>query len=437
MKEGQKKAERYLSKLGSAKIKIANPEETDCPEMRNIRQNILDQKKKLHKAVDGYAANLVQDVDQYFRSLKQEEETKIDKEIKHVHEKNDTLGSIVSSMDFTKFLRDFNELNVSSKEDISLETMSMSSLPNFIPGEFNLLNFGSLDGRLRDNRSQIQFKVTNQWSTKLIDIHHIVRYSDGTLWIADGTHEVLQHIKLKNHEIEVLSSFSIKTFSLTIDMHNNILVSSLDTQLKTIDGRTQQVSSTVFNIAPLTSLYIHTTQDKKVLVSAISPVRRCKVIVMDQAGNRLTEYENESNNKPLFTFAYSLTSTSKGHICIIDKLDEDFRGRVLVIGQGGTIKGIYTGHADVNTKDKPFTPLDILATPSDNILIADWEISVIHILNSDGEFISYCCVNNIGIQYPHSFALSTQGKLYIGCGNGEESPENHKAKLYEVEYSGV
>ncbi|XP_071136936.1 uncharacterized protein [Mytilus edulis] len=138
---------------------------------------------------------------------------------------------------------------------------------------------------------------------------------------------------------------------------------------------------------------------------------------MDRAGKRLTEYENDSNNKLLFTTIYKITSTSKGN--------------------AGNIKGIYTGHPSVNTKDKPFTPLDILATPSDNILVVDWEISVIHILNSDGEFISYCCIYNIGIQYPHSLALSTQGKHYIGCVNGEESPENYKAKLYEVEYLGV
>ncbi|CAG2227167.1 TRIM2_3 [Mytilus edulis] len=222
-------------------------------------------------------------------------------------------------------------------------------------------------------------------------------------------------------------------------MHNNILVSSLDTQLKIIHGRTQEVTGSVFNIAPFITCNIHTTHDKKVLISAKSPVPggRCKVIVMDQAGNRLTEYENDSNNKPLFTFAYMLTSTSKGYICIIDKLDVDFRGRVLVIGQGGTIKGIYTGHADVNTEDNPFTPLDILATPSDNILIADWKISVIHILNSDGNFISFFSAYDIGIQYPHSLALSTPGKLYIGCGSGVESPEHYEAKLYEVEYSGM
>ncbi|XP_063404556.1 tripartite motif-containing protein 2-like [Mytilus trossulus] len=158
---------------------------------------------------------------------------------------------------------------------------------------------------------------------------------------------------------------------------------------------------------------------------------------MDQSGNHLIEYETDINNKPLFTLPTYVTSTSSNNICVVDRLLKNAKGRIVVIGQEGNIKGIYTGHDDVNTEDKPFIPLGILVTQSDNILVVDWAVSVVRILNSDGEFISYLNVYNLGIQYPHSIALSTPGKLYIGCGRGEESLKNDKAKLYEVEYSGV
>lgn len=163
-------------------------------------------------------------------------------------------------------------------------------------------------------------------------------------------------------------------------------MSTFETRLKVVKERTQNLTDFVFDISPFTAGDIHITQDQKVIISTSSPepVERCIVVVMDRAGKRLTEYENDNNTKPLFKTIYKLTTTSKGIVCVVDTLDTDFRGRVVVIGKAGNIQGIYTGHPGVNTKDKPCTPLDILATPSDNILVEDWEISVIHILTVMG-----------------------------------------------------
>lgn len=64
-------------------------------------------------------------------------------------------------------------------------------------------------------------------------------------------------------------------------------------------------------------------------------------------------------------------------------------------------------------------------------------IHVVHILNNGGNFVSYYCVNGIGIQYPHSLALSTSGHLFIGCGKYGDGPEKFRAKLYEIKYNGI
>lgn len=441
LKDGKKKVERNLSKLSSENEKRISSEEIENPKMKRIQQNILDQKIKIHKAVDQYADSLAQDVVQHFKTLEHEEINKKDKEIKAMHLKKTVLENIITSRDFMKFFRDFDHLNVSLMEEMSQESTDMSSLPNFVPGEFTGLNFGKLEGikGLKEHNSKVELKVTDQWTTGIENIHFIGRSPDSTLWIADNISDVLQHIALEKDNVQMLSRFNIQIFGLSVDKSSNIIVSTFETRLQVVNERTLNLTDFVFDISPFTAGDIHITQDQKVIISTSSPEpeERYIVIVMDRAGKRLTEYENDSNNKPLFTTISKLTSTSKGDVCVVDTLDTDFRGRVVVIGKAGNIKGIYTGHPGVNTTDKPFTPLAILATPSDNILVADWKISVIHILNSDGEFISYCCICNIGIQYPHSLALSTQGKLFIGCGSGEESPENYKAKLYEVEYSGV
>lgn len=446
LKEGQKKFEKYLSKLNSAKEKMNGPEDTDCPKVKSIKQNILGQKKKLYEEVDKYAGCLIQDIDQHLRTLKQEEETKIDTEITNIHVKNDALGSIVTSRDFMKFFREFDTLNVSFKEDMYQGTMSINYLPNFEPGEMQVLNFGKLEGIRRLKEPKHKLKVTNQFTTELNSIHFIVQCHNGTLWIADSAYRILQNIKLhEKQNARVLSSFNIEIYGLVEISSNNILVSTGEARLKLIYGRTKLITKSVFNVAPFASRDVHITKDQKVIITARSPgpafpvSGKRIVMVFNQAGNRLLKYEFDSNSKPLFSIPLSVTSTSNGNICVIDRLYEDGRGRVVMISQEGKTIGIYTGHRDVNTKVKPFKPDDILVTPLDYIVLTDPENHLVHILNSDGDFISYHCVHDIGIGYPYSIALSASGHLFIGCGNHirEDRIENFRAKLYDIEYSGI
>ncbi|VDI23140.1 Hypothetical predicted protein [Mytilus galloprovincialis] len=172
---------------------------------------------------------------------------------------------------------------------------------------------------------------------------------------------------------------------------------------------------------------------------------------MDQEGKQLKEYEHENHKKqlfslprfrkssitkPLFSFPICVTCTSNGNICVVDVLDNDNRGRVVVLSPGGDVLGTYTGQPDVNTEDKPFTPVRILTTPLDNIIVTDMENHLLHILTDQGQSITYYNLRDIGILYPYSLALSTSGTIFIGCVSPKESPDTSKAKLYELNYSG-
>ncbi|CAC5408262.1 UTP6 [Mytilus coruscus] len=112
---------------------------------------------------------------------------------------------------------------------------------------------------------------------------------------------------------------------------------------------------------------------------------------MDETGNRVREYEHDSNNKPLFSLPRRIvTSTSNGNIWVVDLYDKSFRGRVVVLGQAGNIVQIYTGHPDVNFQ-----------------------------------------TNDEGMMFPYSLALSGPAQFYIGCATPEYSPPSAKAKLFK------
>lgn len=218
------------------------------------------------------------------------------------------------------------------------------------------------------------------------------------------------------------------------------MVSTGESRLKLIDSKTNEITDSVFDVTPLLTRGIHISKDQKVVISARSPGPafpangRRIVIVMDQAGNHLIEYEKDSNNKRLFTVPLIINITNYGNICVVDRLKDDGRGRVVVIGEEGNSIVTYSGHHEINTEDRPFTPAGLLTTPSDSILVTDMNNNLVHILNNKGDYISHFDLYNIGIKFPCSFALSTYGLLYLGCTSSMTDPETCRAKIYKLEF---
>lgn len=152
---------------------------------------------------------------------------------------------------------------------------------------------------------------------------------------------------------------------------------------------------------------------------------------MDQEGNQPKEYDHK---KRLFIHSAFVTCNSNSNMCVLDRLGHDRRGRVVVLTPGGDILGIYTGHFDVNTGEKPFGPVGLLPIPSDNIVVSDVDNDLLHILSDKGQIITYYILRAMGILCPYSLALSKIGTIYIGCVN--MIGDTKMAKLYELNYTG-
>ncbi|XP_052081750.1 uncharacterized protein LOC127719568 [Mytilus californianus] len=291
-------------------------------------------------------------------------------------------------------------------------------------------------------QSKIKFEIFKEYTTDLTSVHFIAVCSDGSMWMGDSVRSKLQHVKLREDRTEVITSLNTKIYDMTKTHSNNILVTTGETKLKLINPMTGQITDSRYDVKPLYPRAIHVTSDHRVIIGAwtrgkIVPVTgRRVVVVMDQEGKQLKEYEHDNHKERLITYPRYITSISNGNICVVDWLDNTIRGRVVVLSPGGDILGTYTGHPDVNTEDDPFTPVGILTTPSDNIVVTDMSNHLLHILTDQGQIITFYNLRDIGILFPYSLALSTSGTIFIGCVIAAGSPDTTKAKLYELDYSG-
>ncbi|XP_071121368.1 uncharacterized protein [Mytilus edulis] len=302
-------------------------------------------------------------------------------------------------------------------------------------------------------KGEIKLEISKVYTTDLNNIHLKAVCSDGSMWMGDNLRSKLQHVKLMGNRTEVITSQNTQIYGMAKTHSNNILVIPDDgTKLKLINTVTGEITDSRYDVKPLDPIGVHVTSDHRVIIGAgsggdaFSATGRGVVVVMDQEGKQLKEYEHINHKKQLFslprfltstkrlfTFPVRVTTTSNGNICVVDWLDKDYRGRVVVLSPGGDVLGTYTGQPDVNTVKKPFKPKGILTTPSDNILVTDVNNNLLHILTDQGQSITYYNLRDMRILYPHSLALSTTGTIYIGCVNKSGSP---KAKLYELNFSG-
>lgn len=307
-------------------------------------------------------------------------------------------------------------------------------------------------------QSKIVFEISEEFTSDTTYLTNIVVLSNGSMWLGNNSEFKLQHVTLRGNNTEVIKSLNIKADGMAKTHSNNILVTMYnETNIKLIDTITGKITDSVYDVKPLYPISIHVTSDRRVIIGAKSSgklfpaIGRRAVIVLDQEGKQLEEYEHEKQNKRsfeslrrfltinknLFTYPRRVTSTSNGNVFVVDRLNDNYRGRVVVLSQGGDIMGIYNGMSEVNTDKDPFTPRGILTLPSDNIIVTDMDNHLLHILTDHGQIITYYTLQDMGIIYPYSLALSTTRTIYIGCVSEKGCPDNAKAKLYELEYPGI
>ncbi|CAC5413566.1 unnamed protein product [Mytilus coruscus] len=308
-------------------------------------------------------------------------------------------------------------------------------------GQYEEVDTFNFSGNMDVQHNKIELKVSKQFTTKLSNVHHIERCPDGTLWMYDCISEKIQHIKFDSGNIQIVLAMDIDIFGMVVmNACNNLLivyVAGDKTALGIINSTTGQITDSNYDLKPNISLpeCVHMTNDHRVIVGVGGEGTKTAVIVMSQDGRHLATYEQDSKKEPLFTCPRVITSTKNGNISVVDEQDSDVY-RVMVLGKEGDIKQVYNGHPTINKEEKLFLPNDMITTPADNIVIPDLLTSTLHILNCEGKFIGYYNLYDIRIIYPSSLALSTEGHMYIGCSNKQDSPATLKGKLYELEYSG-
>lgn len=123
------------------------------------------------------------------------------------------------------------------------------------------------------------------------------------------------------------------------------------------------------------------------------------------------EIHKDENGEPIFEEGNKMhclcfMENNNGDICISD----DNAHLMIVVNLAGKVRFRYDGKPA--KKNNQFSPRNIVTDSLNQIIIADYSNSCLHIIDQDGQFLK--CVDNCGLDYVHALSVDDEGRLWAG-----------------------
>lgn len=317
----------------------------------------------------------------------------------------------------------------------------------------DIKEIGLCDEKSTTNESKVsvELHVVEEFQTKLGCFSYLAVSLDDSLWIGDGeykrgfklfsSHTGLQKVKTVGNKLQVISSFNILAGNISMTPNNDLLIITDGATIKQIKNQANKITDSAYAISqPYQPMVVHVTRKYKVIVGVFDERydHTSLILVMNLEGDRERVYGDDQAKNISFNLPSKITDTNIDNIFVIDTINTDtFEGTVKVLGLDNIIN-TYSGHSVINTKSKPFTPTSLATSPADNVIIADIDSNVLHILNASGELMTYISTLDRGIDGPFSICLTMAGQfciLYIGTSANVGGKD--KGKLYKLNIVGI
>lgn len=234
---------------------------------------------------------------------------------------------------------------------------------------------------------------------------------NGNIWVSDNTWIINQ----LDRDGSILK---------TINLPENVMVLSLNVQqeLVFIEGFDDTKICKYKNNSVVTLLkllnwcpngFCHTVNDN-ILVSMRSLDHKRSRVVRYSGTTEVKVIESDNQWKPLFSVGNQcvllLTENGNGDICVADYAGKS----VVVLNLFGTRRFIYKGNIMSKAGTNIFQPLHIVNDEKRHVLISDQSNNIVHIIDSDGNFIRYIeypCNGGISVDTDHNLVV---GELMTG-----------------------
>lgn len=282
----------------------------------------------------------------------------------------------------------------------------------------------------------IKFEKMGKYETSIPLIKSITSDEDGKLWITDSD-QCIKQLE-KTDAVNTLNSYTIEGEINEIRCFNkNKIYFTSTTQIccLTRNGKIRILKNLTSNQV----FTIHISRGNEIIVGMdLSETERSDdqpiLMRLDFDGKIIQVYNNTGGQLLTRDIVRCCTTLNDGTICYLDTTYNFWRdktfGSAVRIDINGTIRWKYCGNTFINSEDQPFSPIEILTTESNNLIISDVFVSVLHILTPGGSVLTILELKSMGIKTPQVMTIDINKTLWITC------KENGIQMLNAVTYSG-
>ncbi|XP_076109323.1 uncharacterized protein LOC143078314 [Mytilus galloprovincialis] len=134
-------------------------------------------------------------------------------------------------------------------------------------------------------------------------------------------------------------------------------------------------------------------------------------------------------DKKMLTDVTRIKSDNNNYVYLIDIISKKINGRIIAMSPDGLTKWIYEGKTDTDS----FTPSDLVVTNLGKLIVSDMHNSLLHMIDSTGEFIQKFSLITMGILDSLCIDIHNNDNLYIGCASDTKTPDT--SKLYVISFT--
>lgn len=198
--------------------------------------------------------------------------------------------------------------------------------------------------------------------------------------------------------------------SIAVNKAGNLLISS-PTDKKIVVLTEQQQVEDFIDTGPFIPEGICVAQNGDVFVALHQSEFSCsksvgKIHRYSSRGILIFSSQYDSNDKELFSYPFIVAENANGDIWVIDLQ----ASKLIVLNGKGQFRFFYSG----NAMGTNWAPRGVVSNNKGQVLIADNENDVVHLVDPDGQFLEFVLTRKDGLCKPYSVTMDTDGRFYLG-----------------------